>query len=539
MKIGDLYKSDLARSWHIVDASTLSEEVQLDADVVIIGSGAGGGLAAEIFSRAGHRVILVEEGALNTSSNFDLDELNAYTRLYQDGLTRSTVDGAIAIMQGQTVGGGTTVNWTASFRTPSQTLEHWRADWGLAELSDAVLDPWFDIVEKRLSIAPWLSPNANNDALRQGCEALSWHWAPIPRNVKGCWNLGYCGLGCPTNAKQSMLVTAIPAALAHGATLVHRLRVHELLIADGKVDGVLAKAQNAAGTAVRLKAKHYILAAGAIGTPSILLRSAALPDPYALVGQRTFLHPTVFAYGVMPKDIEGFRGAPQSIYCDHFQWLDGVSGPMGYKIEASGLHPAFAAVGMRGAGSRHREKMLALPHSCSLIALLRDGFHEESAGGTVDVADNGSALIDYPLTPYLFNGVRRAYLSMAELLFAAGARGVHVGHSDSAIYKSWAEAKQQIAALDLEPLLFRLGSAHVMGGCPMGSDDRRSVVNTKGQHHQLENLYICDGSLFPTSIGANPQLSIYAMAARIAHGIIGDGKVHFDPAVGGISAAVP
>jgi len=148
-------------------------------------------------------------------------EREAYPQLYQESAARQTADKSITILQGRCVGGGTTVNWTSSFRTPARTLNHWRDAHGLKRTAAADLEPWFARMEERLGIAPWaVAPNENNDVLRRGCAKLGYSHGVIARNVKGCANLGYCGMGCPTNAKQSMLVTTIPAALARGVTCV-------------------------------------------------------------------------------------------------------------------------------------------------------------------------------------------------------------------------------------------------------------------------------------------------------------------------------
>ena len=528
MKLPDPYKSEKAVKWKIIDGNDIREDRQLAADVLIIGSGAGGGLAAEIFSRAGRRVILIEEGGLRTSSSFNLNEIDAYKELYQEGMTRVTKDGSISILQGRTVGGSTTVNWTSSFRTPHQTLEYWNANWGTKSLTVESLKPWFEIMERRLSIQEWPSANANNDVIRRGCEALALSWHHIKRNVNGCWNLGYCGLGCPTNAKQSMLVTTIPSALEHGAILIHRLHARRLIVEKNRATGVEANVTNGSGAIVRIKAPIVILSAGAIGSPSLLLRSEQIPNPYQRTGKRTFLHPSVFSFGQMPTEVAGYHGAPQSIYSDHFLWEGGTSGPMGYKIETVPMHPAFASGVIRGRSQNYRQKMKHLASTNGILLLLRDGFHEDSPGGSIELRDDGTPTVNYPITPYLMDGAKRAYLTAAEIMFAAGAQGIHVGHFDSPVYKSWNEAKRGISELEYKPLMLRIGCAHVMGGCAMGSDPENSVVNENGQHHQIENLYVCDGSLFPTSLGANPQLSIYGLVARITHKIIGGDELYFD-----------
>jgi choline dehydrogenase-like flavoprotein len=171
---------------------------------------------------------------------------------------------------------------------------------------------------------------------------------------------------------------------------------------------------------------------------------------------------------------------------------------------------------LQGFGAAHAALMRQFTHAQVLIALLRDGFHADSAGGQVLLRGDGSPALDYPLTDVLWQGMRRALLAMAEIQFAAGAMRVLPAHEQATGYDSWAQARTAIAALPLEPLLTRVVSAHVMGGCAMGADERSGVVDARGRHWQLENLSVHDGSVFPTSIGANPQLSIYALSARNA-----------------------
>ena len=480
---------------------------------------------AEALAQAGLAVIVVEEGPFAGSSDFHMREGEAYGRLYQESAARKTRDHGIAILQGRCVGGSTTVNWTSSFRAPPRTLAHWRSHHGLRSMDEATLAPWFEAMERRLAIAPVaVAPNGNNDALRRGCAALGIPTGTIARNVKGCWNLGYCGMGCPTNAKQSMLVTTIPAALDRGATLVHRARVERLVIERDRALACEARGSAGNGAApsahrIRLRARHFVLAAGAIGTPAILLRSRA-PDPGLLLGRRTFLHPSVVSAAVMPEAVDGFQGAPQSVYSDHFLEA-ALDGPAGFKLEAAPVHPVLAGITLPGFGAEHGSRMASLSHLHVVIALLRDGSHPDSPGGSVSVRSDGSPVLDYPIPAYLWEGARRAYLEMARIQFAAGARDVMPLHEAAAPARSWDEARAAIEALPMETLAARVVSAHVMGGCAMGPDPRRGVVDESGRHHQLENVSVHDASIFPTSLGANPQLTIYALAARLSAALAG------------------
>jgi len=519
--IVDPVREGIASGWRVIDASTLTADRTLEADVVIVGTGAGGGTAAEILANAGLAVVLIEEGPLKSSTDFRMREADAYPELYQESAARKTRDKAIAILQGRCVGGGTTVNWTSSFRTPDATLDYWQHTLGLAGYGATDLAPWFARMEKRLSVAPWeMAPNANNAALARGATMVGISSGTIRRNVKGCWNLGYCGMGCPTNAKQSMLVTTIPAALARGATLVTRARAMAFAHSADRVDSLVCAAMDARGTRttaqrIVVRARAFVAAGGAIGTPALLLRSR-VPDPHTVLGKRTFLHPTLVSAAVMPERIDGYAGAPQTVYSDHYLDTLPPEGPMGFKLEAPPIHPLLTAITLPGHGAQHAQRMRDLPHLQVTLALLRDGFHPDSDGGRVTLADDGTPVLDYPLTPYVWEGVRRAFAAMAEIQFAAGAERVVPVHGDGVAFTSAASARDAIAAFDLRPLATPIVSAHVMGGCPLGSDAARSACDPDGRYHHLANLHVMDGSLFPTSIGANPQLSIYAVAARLA-----------------------
>jgi choline dehydrogenase-like flavoprotein len=525
--IPDPIQAGLAAGWKVIDASMLSGDRTFEADVVIIGTGAGGGVTAETLALAGLNVLLVEEGALKSSKDFKMREADAYPALYQESAARKTRDKSINILQGRTVGGSTTVNWTSSFRTPNGTLDYWSQNFGLKDYSSAALAPWFLMMEERLNVSTWMAPpNENNDLLRRGAGKLGIPAAAIMRNVRGCWNLGYCGMGCPTNAKQSMLVTTIPSALTQGATLLTRTRAERLVFKGGKgdtVDYLLCSAMHAVGLSpsgktVTVRAKHFVVAGGAINSPALLLRSKA-PDPHGLLGKRTFLHPTLISASLFEQRVDGFAGAPQTIYSDHFLGVAPINGPIGYKLEAPPLHPLLLSTTMGGFGEQHSAMMKQFAHTHTILALLRDGFNAQSIGGQVQLQDGGRPVLDYPLTDFIWDGARRALLSMAEIQFAAGAKSVYPLHEMAINYGSWAEAKQGIQNLPLKPLLTRVVSAHVMGGCNMADDPKRGLVDGAGRYFGVRNLSVHDGSLFPTSIGANPQLSIYGITARLAAGL--------------------
>lgn len=520
----DPIAAGLERGWRVIDSASADLPQQIDCDVAIIGTGAGGGISAEILAKQGLKVVLIEEGPLRSSRDFNMLESEAYPQLYQESAARKTADKAINILQGRCVGGSTTVNWTSSFRTPPATLNFWRDRFDLKGFDANAMAPYFAQAERRLGIAPWaLAPNENNDLLRRGALKLGISSAMIQRNVKQCANLGYCGVGCPINAKQSMLVTTIPTALDHQAVLLTKARAQTMIFEGGtqgrKIAGIEVLWMDQAGLAATprrtvVKAQHFVLAAGSINSPALLLRSHA-PDPHKLAGKRTFLHPTVISAALFKQRVDGFQGAPQTVYSDHFLEAAAIDGPLGYKLEAPPLHPLLFATTMHGFGQSHRLRMQQLANTHAQLALLRDGFHPQSAGGSVNLRSDGTPLLDYPLNDIIFEAIRRAWLSMAELQFAAGALEVSPVHELADNYRDWSSARAAITALPLKPLLTRVVSAHVMGGCPISDDERLGLTRPDGIHHHIDNLSIHDGSIFPTSIGANPQLSIYGFATRL------------------------
>lgn len=512
-----LYPAGIARGWRVLDGRlSMPSEV---FDVIVVGSGAGGATAAEVLATRGLRVLIIEEGGLRDAGDFRNDELKAYAQLYQEGALRTTEDGGISILQGRTVGGSTTVNWTTSFRTPDSTLAHWHDQHALSEATPAHLAPFFERIEKKLGIAPWVAaPNENNAVIQRGCEALGWHWEAMQRNVRGCWNLGYCGTGCPTNAKQSMLVTSIPNALEHGATLLHHTRALRLEWSGTQVSGVVCQPMKTSldaseGSSKTIRARHIVLSGGAIQSPAVLLRSR-VPDPFQTLGKRTYLHPVCMNMAFFDQPIDGFYGAPQSIYSDEFNAIPSTG--YGFKIEVAPMQPSIVSALMGSYGAEHTERMRQLPQANLMLALLRDGFASDDPGGTVKLRKNGDPVLNYPLRAALWNTVRTACERMADIQFAAGARTVMPVHALGQPCESPAAFREHLATLPMRIFDMRLSSAHVMGGCRMHPRPEHGVVTPKGRHHQLENLSVFDGSIFPSSIGANPQLSIYAWALKLS-----------------------
>jgi choline dehydrogenase-like flavoprotein len=386
----------------------------------------------------------------------------------------------------------------------------------LDEPSEVTLTPHWEAAERYLGIQPALpgDVNANNRKLWDGLGALGWQRDLVRRNTRGCANSGYCGLGCPIDAKQSMLVTAIPDALAHGAELYSHVRAWTVeaqgtdeRIASVRGQALDSKTWRPTGRDVTIHPKVCVLAGGAINSPALLLRSR-LGNQSDQVGKRTFLHPVVAMIAEHDEPIEGYYGAPQTV-ASH-QFID-RGDRMGYFFETAPMQPMLAALAMNSFGARHRAAMLNLRHASVVIGLCADGFDPGEPCGTVSLKSNGLPRLDYPFSDRFIEAARQAQVDAARILLASGAKLVRSLHSQPVELRSEADLPR-LEGAPVEANRLPVFTAHQMGGCAMGSDSTRSVVRSDLRHHQISNLFVVDGSVFPTSLGVNPQLSIYGLA---------------------------
>jgi choline dehydrogenase-like flavoprotein len=503
----------------LVEGQTLKGHLEATTDICIIGSGAGGAVAAAVLGDKGLQVMVLEEGGYFTRDRFRMREEEAFPQLYQEGGLRSTEDLSIAVFQGRAVGGTTVVNWTTCFRTPETVIDHWRERFAVRGIDHASLVPHWEQVERRLNIQeiPLDLVNKSNRSLYEGCQALGYDAAPLRRNVNGCARTGYCGYGCPIDAKQSMLVTYLPDAMNSGATVVSRVRVDRFEL-EGDQAGALhctlldAFGLNPTGATLTVHAKRFILSAGAIGTPSILLRSGA-PDPHDRLGRRTFLHPTIVQTAIFDELVEGYRGAPQGVASHHFAHR---GDKVGFFLEAAPVQPALISIALPGFGPDHRKRMELIKHMVPHVALVIDGHHEGEEGGRVRLRKSGAPVLDYRVTDKQREAMREAHKTMAKIQLAAGAKRSSTGHTNLVVIEKEGDLRKLDEA-DYGSSRLGIFSAHVMGGAGMSDDPKLGVVRSEDlRHHQLRNVHVIDGSVFPTSLGVNPQESIYGLAHLVA-----------------------
>lgn len=510
--------SVIRQSPNVIDGSAASADLHLSADVCVIGSGAGGAVVASVLAAAGVSVILVEEGGYFSTADFDMREAHTVPKLYQEAMQRTTADLAISVLQGRAVGGTTVVNWTTSFRTPEDVVEHWAKVHAVGGFRYADLVPHYEAIEARLSIheVDESAMNRNNKKLYEGCKSKGFAVAPTRRNVYQCMQTGYCGTGCPINAKRSMLVTLVPDAIDAGARLLFRCRVDKLESSAGEITAATGTLLDASGYGVTgkratIRARRFVLAGGAINSPAVLLRSGL--NANGLVGTRTFLHPTIAVTGLYDEPIEAFYGAPQTAASHAFAHR---GADVGFFMEAAPGYPVLAATALPGFGAAHRQRMESSSRRTLHIALGIDGFHDDVPGGTVKLRPSGAPLLDYPIPLRLWEAFRTAQRRLVEINLASGAKEVTTLH-DPPITVTGENSLDLLDAAPWEPCRVGIFTAHQMGGCRMGDDPKSSIVRSEDlRHHTIKNLHVIDGSVFPTSLGVNPQESIYGLARLMA-----------------------
>jgi choline dehydrogenase-like flavoprotein len=508
--------AEIRSSPRVLDGSAQTSSLEIDCEVCVIGSGAGGAVTAATLARAGKDVLIVEEGGYYTHADFTMREKDVASKLYQEAMQRTTADGGISILQGRAVGGTTVVNWTTSFRTPEHVIDHWKKKHDVGGFTYADLVPHWEWIEKRLAIHKQEEMNANNRTLYDGCKKLGWQVDTLRRNVAACMQSGFCGLGCPINAKRSMLVTLIPDAIDDGARLLYHARIDRLELSGAQATAAVGSLLDAEGLAptgvmVRIRAKRFVLSGGAINTPALLLRSGVTED--GRVGERTFLHPALLSIAQYDEPIDPWHGAPQSAASHHFA---DRGDKVGMFLEVAPIYPMIASTAVPGFGEEHRARIARMKTSAAHIAITIDGFHDDVPGGRIRLRPSGAPLVEYPIPGALWEALRFGQKRLAELAFASGARTVTTLHDPPLEMRS----PDDIARIDSMP--YQVGSipvftAHQMGGSRMGDDPRRSVVSSEDlRMHAYTNVHIIDGSVFPTSLGVNPQESIYGLARLMA-----------------------
>ncbi len=485
----------------------------VSADVVVIGSGAGGGVVASAFARAGKRVAVLEAGGAYAANGFTQREL-MMSELYLDGGLTSSSDLGIAILAGSTVGGGTTVNWCTCLRLPERIADEWAEQSGIADVG-AELAAHYGPIEERLDIRPATIHNANNRVILDGATRLGVHAEASPRNAApdcgdGC---GYCGFGCAYGKKQSTATTFLRDLATNGGVIYANAAAVRIVTNGRRARTVVARQSIASNDerAFEISADLVVVCGGALRTPVLLARSG-IQNP--LLGKRLFLHPVAAAVAQFDRPIEPWIGPMQSAHSDAFNYR---RGNYGTKIEVAPTHPGMAALALPWESrTRHAELMGRFRNAATMFALTRD-----RDPGSIDLDEE--SYIRYRLSSYDGANLLAGLVGIFDLGFAAGALRMMTLHSKPIEVErsQWGRSQsdafaERLRKIGIAPNRQILFSAHQMGTAAMGADPQRCVVDPLGRVWGYQNLLVADASVFPQSSGVNPMLTIMAMASRIA-----------------------
>jgi choline dehydrogenase-like flavoprotein len=493
----------------VTDGASLTRDEHTLADVIVIGSGAGGAVVARELAARGRDVVLVEEGGFFTGRDFTGRPRQMIDLLYRNrGLTGALGRPTIPIPLGRCVGGTTTINSGTCYRAPDYVLEEWAERHGVAGLREPDLRPAFERVEAELNVHPVPDEHygQNSRLFERGAAALGYAGARIPRNERGCLGTGVCALGCPQDAKQAMHVSYVPRALDAGARLYTRCRVIRILLSNGRAMGVVARPldgeDHETGHELRVLAPQVVVACGALLTPALLERSG-VPDPSGARGRNLHVHPAVRVGARFADPVRGWEEVPQA-YNVHQFVREGIF------IQGQFVPPALEAPVLPGVGAAHKERMARYAHLGSFGALISD----ESAG-RVRAGRGGWPRITYQLGAADARKLARAIGLTAEIFFAGGAEEVFSGVHSRPVLRSADEARA-LAGAELPAADFEMMAFHPQGTARMGEDPRTAVTDSAGRVHGTPGLWVGDASLFPTSCKVNPQITIMALATRLA-----------------------
>ncbi|MET3960995.1 choline dehydrogenase-like flavoprotein [Marmoricola sp. OAE513] len=487
----------------------VTQDETIVCDVVIVGSGAGGGTAAGVLAAAGLDVVILEAGEYHDDRDFDGSERTGFSQLYA-GSPGVTSEGQVQLVAGRGLGGGTVVNYTTSFPTP----DHVRAEWaglGTPQFTTSEYDDAMAAVNARLGVnKDHPGAGVRDQVLERGAKALGWNVDAMPRNVLGCdqgIECGRCGMGCRIGAKQSVTKTWLQDAADQGARIYVGAHARTVTIQNGKAVGVTAISPK--GDVLTVKSRAVVVAAGAIQTPALLQRSGLTN---ANIGKHLRLHPATAVWGLVPDLVNPWEGALQARYVN--EWTDRAGDGYGVLFETAPLTPAFGSgfVNWRS-GAQHLERMQELKHMLGVAIIVRD----KGPGGTVKIGKDGEPVASYVLSPHDTDLLMQGFEGGARIAEAAGATKIYTTHHRTMSYEPgkrgdintfMAQVRKEGAA----PAKLALAALHIMGSARMGGSPEISALNPDGETWDCKNLVVADASCFPTASGVNPMISIESIA---------------------------
>lgn len=490
-------------------------DLSLSADLVIIGSGAGGAVVAAEAAAAGLNVVVLEEGPHITAERHgEMRPSESLRHLWRDGGMGFALplgdSPLINVTMGRCVGGSSMLTGGVCFRTPEEVLAEWSNDMGLADLSARGLDPFYTEVEGRVHVepVPEVMRSESTRLYGLGLAARGKSLKPLRRNTHDCVGHGQCNFGCPKQAKRSVDLSFLPRAFEHGARVISDCRVDRIIMNGDTATAVVGRLLSPDGRAagrVRLAAKRVVVSCGAWHSP-LLLKRSGLGRASPALGKHLTLHPSFRSLARFDQPVRGWEGALQSAFCDAFM-REGIT-----------LVSLFVPVGvlaatMPGFGPRHHRRAAAMPHIAMFGGLIHD-----LAGGVVRRGIGREPFVTYRMAKRDRALIPRLMRLMAEIWFDAGAKEVFL--PILGLEPVTADSLRSLDLTQVKAPRIECASQHPLGSCRMALSAQHGVVDMSGRVHGTQNLYVADGSVIPTSLGVNPQLTIMAMALRIARGLL-------------------
>lgn len=502
----------------VTAAGALGGDLRLRAEALVIGTGAGGAAVAARLAEGGMDVLAIEAGAYHPASDFTQRELEMLPMLFAEAGLRATQDKAVGILQGTGVGGSTLHNTCLTVPAPDGILGLWREEHGFA-FDEATMRRHFAEVMQALGAAPIPESqiNANNDVLRRGAGLNGWRYQIPHHNRSECCECGYCVLGCAYNRKNHAGLTFVPRAVAAGARILAGAAASRLVRRHGAWQtecDLLDASGRPSGRRAWIGSERVILCCGALDTPALLRRSGI---GNRNVGGSLRLHPSPFVAAIFPHEIRAWRGLPQSVLVDEFASFF-ENGRGGFLLLALAGWPGLGGAMAPGLGKPHAELMRLWPRVASAVVLL----HDQTAG-TVSFAGDGRPRASYWPSAADLEEMHRGIGALAKIFLDAGALEVRLPYTAAPAARSEDEIGRILSRAQPGPHRLILNSVHPQASCPMGVDSRRAAVRPNGEVWDAPGLFVCDASIFPSSVGVPPQVTVMALASAIGERMLSAG----------------
>jgi len=492
------------------DAAQLDADVDAAFDAVVVGSGAGGAVIAKELAEGGRRVAIVEEGGVHTAHR-DVP-FASLARLYRDcGFTGTLGRPAVVAPAGKCFGGTTTINSGTCFRTPSDVIARWRGDLGLTEIEPGDLARASERVEREINVTTTdlALMSRGNQLIHELLEREGLRGAPLRRNVRGCEGCGTCCYGCTSGAKQSMDSCYLPKALRAGATAFVHARAGKILCdSAGRAAGIAAVAAGGQRRRLTLRAPVVVLACGSFLTPQVL-RDNGIAHGNPHLGRHLTVHPATKVYAEFEERVEDWKGVPQSYSYDGLH-DDGIM------FEGASMPPELAAMAMPLIGPRLAHFIRRYAHIASFGMMVSD-----TTEGRMMRAPGYGCVFRYSLTKTDLERMRRGIAFLARLYLRHGALRVYtpVNRKEN-VFHSLNDVdrfeRAPLRASEIEAMAF-----HPLGTCRMAASAGCGVCGQDHQVYGVPGLYVCDGSIVPSALGVNPQVTIMSLATRLAERLLG------------------